>query len=320
MTIANGFGNATSKLASINCMGNVTSPNASFVISTATTSFPVVWQPGKFSVQSVSTLNISFVDQVTQLNYTISNVPNAPGNATVNIAALGLPPSNYVVYIIGYGSNNSASTVYGEFSARFAVQSSPSTVGINPGLYHLNLTSSISNGTSSKFIVFSSTGLGVTVNTTNPIYDNSTVNLTWTPFINSTYNATLVLISLSNPALMAQNITVPDAGHTSVSLSSFAMSLLPGYYNISVANELGFGMSNVFTISNIAPLNVTVNATSVPQNHNIDAMWTPINSIGAANVSIMRLSNGSIHPVFTNINDSGNVVSIFPMPLEPIKL
>ena len=103
VTIANEFGNAISKLASINCMGNVTSPNASFVISTATTSFPVVWQPGKFSVQSASTLNISFVDQVTQLNYTISNVPNAPGNATVNIAALGLPPSTYVVYVIGLG-------------------------------------------------------------------------------------------------------------------------------------------------------------------------------------------------------------------------
>ena len=278
--ITNGHGSATSELAYLQCKTTtprVSSPTATSVIFTNTTNLQVVWDAGWFaSGRPESILNLSFVDQVTQLNYSILNVTNAPGTVIVNVSALAMPPSSYVLYITGYSYGRPNDILFGEFSSLFVVRAIPLNVSVNA----LTLYSS-----------------------------SSFIPVKWTPSVNSSYLTKLTLINLSNPTQYFSNAMVPDIGNAFVSLSTFGPPR-PGSYAVTALNTFGNGTSNAFMVVNTTQtLLVSLNRTSVGVGGNVNVSWIPSNALGLVNITLIRLSNGTNYPLFTNIADFGTLVA-----------
>ena len=177
---------------------------------------------------------------------------------------------------------------------------------VAPGVYIMNITSSISNGTSTEFIVYSSTGLEVNVDTSNAIYPLSTLQVAWTPFASLDFNATISLINLLNTSQVYSSVVVNDTGSVMVDASAFGeFAFAPGFYNVTVSNALGMGISNTFVVQSPVGLNVIVDLTTVPTDQPVNVSWIPSNPLGLVNVSVLRLFDSSVTPIYTDIIDTG---------------
>ncbi|KAM0682800.1 hypothetical protein MDAP_002035 [Mitosporidium daphniae] len=124
--VSNSYGSAISSLASISCQGfppRVSYPKTNgSEVNVNTTKAIVKWDTTWFSKASEpsSILNISFVDQVTELNYTFTNITNN-GSAFVDISSLAMPVSIYGVFITGYANDDPTKTLFGEVSGLFNI-------------------------------------------------------------------------------------------------------------------------------------------------------------------------------------------------------
>ncbi|KAM0681929.1 hypothetical protein MDAP_000084 [Mitosporidium daphniae] len=183
------------------------------------------------------------------------------------------------------------------------------STSVQPGVYAENITSSISNGTSSTFVIHS-TGLSVVVDTTAPIYSNSSVSITWNFSAGFEAEATLVLISLKDPTFVYTQITVKDNGTATVKLEDFGdLNTSLRYFNISVSNKFGSSISNTFTVLSKDELKITLNTVKLSHGQKLGITWQPINTLGLANVSIIRLSNGTVTSIESNIADTGSLTA-----------
>ena len=161
-------------------------------------------------------------------------------------------------------------------------------LGLDPGVYFLKLSSPISNGTSVPFIVYSSTGLNATVDTLMPLYTNSNITVTWTPFAGPHYNTTITLISDAFPSFVFPPQIVPDTGVATTNVTEFN-HLTFGEYYLVVSNVLGTGTMDNFILQYFGNLAITLNATSMPVGGNLMVRWSPHDSDTFANISLLRL-------------------------------
>ena len=176
---------------------------------------------------------------------------------------------------------------------------------ILPGVYLLNITSSISSGTSAKFVVYSSAGLAVKVDTSIIISNTSFVPVTWTPIAGIEFNATVVLKSIDPPSWVFNAVTVSDSGSAAIPLSLFNETVLSGNYSITIASMIGAGTSNTFSIV-AQPLNVTLSTYAAPIGSTILVGWLPTGHDNATDVYLLRLSSNHLYTVATNISDTGS--------------
>ncbi|KAM0683786.1 hypothetical protein MDAP_001363 [Mitosporidium daphniae] len=79
----------------------------------------------------------------------------------------------------------------------------------------------------------------------------------------------------------------------------------PGYFTISVANQFGSGISETFTILSKDDLKVDLDKASLAPRTAIAITWKPINTLGLANISIIRLSTKKVTEIAVNIDDNG---------------
>ncbi|KGG51362.1 hypothetical protein DI09_387p10, partial [Mitosporidium daphniae] len=177
---------------------------------------------------------------------------------------------------------------------------------VNSGIYVKHTNSSISNKTSIPFFIHSSTDFSVLVLTTAPIYPNSSVSITWDSFAGFHEPATLVLTNLKDPNFLYNQITVNDNGIATIDLNDFGdLNTTPGYFNISVSNKFGSGSSKTFTVLSKDELKITLKKSRLRYGKQVGISWQPINTMGLANISIIRLSNGTVSSIESNMADSG---------------
>lgn len=286
ITVTNRFGTGSSIFANYgsNDEIDVAFPNSVTPYYTNSTNVLVQWNVYGFDLRTVLTIN--FVDLNTQLNYTFFNIKNN-GSVVVDISTLNLPASKYTVYILGYVYYGPGYyTLQGEISEHFHIFSSgntPAENGTDPGIYVINVENSFGTANSSDFVVYSHSGLNVSVDTSTQILPSGNLTIDWAPSANlSLYNATLILKNGSNYSISYTPVNVSDLGSSTIPLSSFGSDFPPSFYDLIVNGALGSGVSNSFLIGNASSLIVTAPTviTNVSDVGLLNILWDPSNPMG----------------------------------------
>ncbi|KGG52028.1 hypothetical protein DI09_220p30 [Mitosporidium daphniae] len=173
-----------------------------------------------------------------------------------------------------------------------------------PGIYILNITSSISSGVSSQFTIYSETGIDVNVDTSISIENTGSIPVTWTPSAGAIFNVVAILSSIYSPSSVFKNVTIPDSGMAEISVSQFGSTIASGEYSLTIVTPLGAGISNTFLILS-QYIDVTLSNYSVHIGKNISVYWRPFECNETANIYVRDMNSEASYHVAKNISDKG---------------
>ena len=163
------------------------------------------------------------------------------------------------------------------------------------------------------FIVYSASGLSVTVPSATFIIYNNTVTalIQWTPFDKTTGNATLDFINQNTMKMYPSVALNNGTAHVNIA----ALGLPPGTYNVSVSSALGYGQSSMFVVRDILNLTILLpNATTNVSNVGLlDIDWVEANPAGG-NVTIYMygIENNItvVHDPFSTADDGSTILNL----------